>query len=178
VCPDVVQVPVAYEDIIPTNQYGNIEIWDGNERFVPRGCVLVRSNPNHNHLHYRSAVEFDDGESNFEDPHLASKVASRLNMYHAPAVFGFTYNSKNKKMIPTVGGVVVLARDAALLREAITSFVVETNILADAQSAENETKERKLKQERVIKRWEYLVKALFTKQRLRKLYGIEEESKR
>ena len=37
----IVVAPVV-DDIFPTNKYGKLELWDGNEKLVPRGAVYLR----------------------------------------------------------------------------------------------------------------------------------------
>lgn len=39
---EVFKVPEVVEGVLPVNKYGNIEVWDGDERFVPRGAALLR----------------------------------------------------------------------------------------------------------------------------------------
>jgi hypothetical protein len=130
--------------VIPTNSFGNVEVWDGDERFVPRGCVLVDA----------------------ADPALTVKVAQVLQIYHAPAVYGFTFNSKNKKMIASVGGVVVLAEDAVLLSESLASYMECENV------GENNQENRKQKAARIVRKWESFARQLLTKESLRQLYGF------
>jgi xeroderma pigmentosum group C-complementing protein len=38
---EIYSVPEVQNGLIPVNKYGNIEVWDGDTRFVPRGAVLV-----------------------------------------------------------------------------------------------------------------------------------------
>ena len=34
-------VPAVVDGVIPLNEHGNVEVWGGDERFVPRGARLV-----------------------------------------------------------------------------------------------------------------------------------------
>lgn len=146
------------DGIIPTNSYGNIEVWEGDEYFVPQGCVLFE-NP--------------ESSSSGGNGGITVKVACQLGLYHAPAVYGFLFNSNSQKMVPQIGGIVVLSRDAGLMQEALTSY--HEHIL-EQQHQKAETKARKEKQ-KVLEKWAHLVQALWTKERLAELYGFSNKGK-
>lgn len=87
-------VPPVVDDILPVNEHGNIEIWDGCLALVPQGAALIA-----------------------EDTTAVIKAAKYLDLPYAPAVFGFDRNSGNYS-IPRIGGVVVLAQHEASIRSA------------------------------------------------------------
>lgn len=86
------------DGVIPVNEYGNVEVWDGQTQFVPRGAAFV------------------------EDPR-AAKAARSLDLPFAPAVTGFEFRAGFT--VPRIGGVVVLRAheqvvlDAAYFLEAV-----------------------------------------------------------
>lgn len=140
---DPYRVPSVLSDgVIPTNSYGNIEIWDGDEALVPIGCSLIT---------HKHAVE----------------IASNLGFYHAPALFGFdvklttssSSNADGKIKIPKIGGIVVLERDKCILTEALMSLSAQKNEAA-----------LKAKREVNIRRWQKLVVQLLSIHRLRATY--------
>jgi hypothetical protein len=92
------QVPAVDNGVIPRNEYGNIEVWEGDPRLVPQGAALVTL------------------------PH-AAKCATTLGIQHVPALFGFEQRGMSK--YPVIGGVVVLQTDESLLIEAAVSFAEE-----------------------------------------------------
>ncbi len=91
------EVPPVLHGVIPMNEYGNLEVWDGAPAFVPKGAAFV-------------------------DHPKALKAAKNLGIQCVPAVVGF--ESRGVHMVPRVGGVVVLrdceqlVLDAALCLEA------------------------------------------------------------
>lgn len=80
------------EGILPLNEYGNIEVWEGLSQFVPEGASFIEGN--------NSLV----------------KLAKTLGIQHAPAVTGF--EQKGLHTVPIVGGVVVLKGMEQLLQDA------------------------------------------------------------
>lgn len=91
-------IPKVVDRALPVNKYGNIEVWDGDERLVPDGARLLCV-PN------------------------AMQSAKKLGVAHAPAIFGF--ESRGMKSYPVIGGVVVLAEDADLIAEAALSMSID-----------------------------------------------------
>lgn len=79
---------------IPCNQYGNVELWDGDERLLPSNTAYVEG----------------DG---------TVKVAKELGVPYAPAVLGF--ERKNGRAYPQIGGVIVPDTAAGLVRDAWTA---------------------------------------------------------
>ena len=77
--------------IIPVNQHGNVEVWDGNQAYVPAGAVFL------------------------EAPR-ALATAQKLGLPHAAAVTGFDRRG-NGVTAPRMGGVVVLREHAELVQE-------------------------------------------------------------
>jgi hypothetical protein len=77
---------------IPMNKHGNIEIWDGKQEHVPRGCVYLPSS---------HAVE----------------AAQQLGIQHVPAIIGFK-SIGVMKYCPVIQGLVVLEEDYDLMVEA------------------------------------------------------------
>lgn len=88
-------VPEVIDDILPVNEYGNIEIWDGFQGLVPKGSVLIES----------------------EDVNSLIKAGKFLDLPYAPAIFGFDKNSGGYG-IPRIGGVVVLPQHEQAIRDA------------------------------------------------------------
>jgi len=83
--------------IIPTNDHGNVDLVDGDERLVPRGAVWVRG----------------------EDARNAARV---LRLEHADALVGFEFACK-KPATPKFDGVVCLVEDVEALRRAVSHRV-------------------------------------------------------
>jgi hypothetical protein len=73
------------------NEYGNLEVWDGGEQFVPRGAIFI-DNP------------------------CAIRAAKNLGLPHVPAVTGF--ENKGQHTVPRIGGVVVLREHEQLVLDA------------------------------------------------------------
>ncbi len=86
------EVPSVLNDIIPVNEYGNVEIWDNDIRFVPKGAVFILGKE-------------------------AIKAAEQLMLPYAPAITGFE-NRCNKK-IPIIGGIIVLHRHKRIMINAV-----------------------------------------------------------
>eukprot|EP01084_Bolivina_argentea_P097963 176090_1 len=75
---------------IPTNKYGNVELWGGNEYFVPQCCAWVR-----------------------DTPHLL-KVAKELGVQCVPAIVGFKKGG-GTKVAPILDGFVTREDQKELL---------------------------------------------------------------
>lgn len=90
------QIEPVRDGILPENEYGNIEVWEGNLKFVPAGAVFI-DNP------------------------AVLKSAKLLDLPCVPAVVGF--ERKGLQNVPIIGGVVVLKQHANILKDA--SFFVE-----------------------------------------------------
>lgn len=94
-CSSDQQVPPVVDGVLPRNKYGNIEVWDELEQYVPRGAAFIRSNPNSS----------------------AEKAARALGIDCVPAVTRF--ESRAGRAFPIIGGVVVLQDHAAVLLDAM-----------------------------------------------------------
>ena len=97
------QVAPVHEGVLPVNRYGNIEVWDGDERYVPAGATLISGGP-------RSA----------------QKAAAVLGVPCAPAIFGFQLEGSSGRLLPRTGGVVVLAEHAEIVRDGARALNEET----------------------------------------------------
>lgn len=73
------------------NKYGNMEVWEGNKAFVPRGAVFI-PNPS------------------------ALKTAASLGLPCVPAVTGF--ERRGMHTVPIIGGVVILNHHADIVTDA------------------------------------------------------------
>ena len=76
--------------MIPVNKYGNIEIWEGNSAFVPRGARYI-------------------------DSPGALKTAQALQLPAVSAIVGF--ERRGMHTVPIIGGVVVLEEHAELVMD-------------------------------------------------------------
>ena len=84
------------DGILPVNEHGNIEVWEGRAAFVPAGAVFL------------------------DNPAIL-KTARSLELPCAPAVVGF--ERRGQFNVPIIGGVVVLRQHAVILQDA--SFFME-----------------------------------------------------
>ena len=84
------------DGILPINQYGNIEVWNGDSQYVPEGTIYLAGN------HYR-------------------KVAKLLGIQYAPAVTDF--EMKQGKYYPKITGIVILREYQSLVEDG--SFEVD-----------------------------------------------------
>jgi hypothetical protein len=91
-------VPPVVDDILPVNEHGNIEIWDGCLALVPQGAALITG-----------------------DASAVIKAAKYLDLPYVAAVYGFDRNSGNYS-VPRIGGVVVLAQHEASIRSAASQI--------------------------------------------------------
>ena len=82
-------------DIIPTNEYGKMEVWDNNEKLIPQGAVYFR------YTEYPATVI-----------RSACKV---LDANAVEALVGFEHKAGGLT-VPKIGGVVVLRRQAEAVR--------------------------------------------------------------
>lgn len=88
----LLQVGEVVDGVLPINEHGNIEVWEGLRQFVPRGAVFVGSS-------------------------LAIKAAKMFGLHYVPAVVGF--EQRGMHTVPRIGGAVVLQKDQAVLEDAI-----------------------------------------------------------
>ena len=90
---DVIQVPeVASDGTIPVNEYGNIELWDGNLSLLPKGTSLVRVAD-------------------------AAEAAASLGIDFCSAIFGFEERYGGNS-VPIRGGIVVLSHLQCVVEDA------------------------------------------------------------
>eukprot|EP01031_Cornospumella_fuschlensis_P036450 gene36450-44217_t len=94
---DVLQIPPVSDGLIPRNQYGNWEVWAGEQRFVPRGAVYLQ-NP------------------------LTSKVCGALGIQCVPVVVGFESRAGAGGAVPTVRGALVLQEHWELVEAALLTM--------------------------------------------------------
>ncbi|CAM9630346.1 unnamed protein product [Phaeothamnion confervicola] len=118
---------------IPKNDYGNVELWEGELAYLPAGAALLL------------------------EPGMGP-VAKKLGVDYAPAVTGF--DVRQGRSVPRLGGTVVPADSVEMLLDAWRTSEREK---ADRARARLEATN--------AKRWEKLVKALQTRQRLYDQYG-------
>ena len=137
-----VQEKVSPTGEIPTNQYGNVEVWDGCEALVPTGARFI-------------ACEF--GETNME--HLR-KIANKLGATFKDALTGFESKAGVPQRQPKLGGIVVLDDDYDDVIDAIEDF--KQTML----KAKDEKKEKLC-----VGRWESLVRVALSREALKQLYG-------
>jgi len=88
---DALIIPCVKEGIIPVNEHGNVEVFDGCEDLVPLGARLI-------------------------ELRTAEKAAKAMNLPFAPALFGF--ERKGTVVIPKFGGIVVLDIHEEIIRDA------------------------------------------------------------
>ncbi|KAJ1550989.1 hypothetical protein HK405_015416, partial [Cladochytrium tenue] len=124
-------------DVIPTNAFGNIELF--HPRMLPAGAAHVHGT-------------------------LAAKVAKQLGMSFAKAVVGFEFNKGMST--PVFEGVVVLADQAELLKEAI-----------DEHGGHLAEKAAQARSQRAVTGWARLVRKMLVKARLVEQYGDREENR-
>lgn len=84
--------PVIEDCVIPTNSYGNLEVWRGDSRFLPIGASLIHDT-------------------------RALKVARLLQFPAVPALFDFECVKGN--MTPVIGGTVVLSQHYDIVASAV-----------------------------------------------------------
>ncbi len=87
-----IQIPCIVDGVIPANEHGNIEVWDGNARFVPEGARFI-------------------------DHPQAERVAKSIGVRYVPALIGF--ERKGQKFVPKMGGIVVLETDVSIMHDAL-----------------------------------------------------------
>ncbi|KAJ3330265.1 hypothetical protein HDU76_006053 [Blyttiomyces sp. JEL0837] len=127
---DVYEPPPIIDGKLPKNSYGNIELFHPN--MLPKGAVHV-------------------------DVDGAAIVAKKLGLEYARAVTGFDFHAG--KSTPTIKGVLVLAENEELLREALREH-----------HQFSEEKAVKQKSTRVLSLWRRLTSHLLTKQALMEKY--------
>ncbi len=94
------QREVVVNDEIPVNSFGNVEVFDGDERFLPVGTTLLTQNG-------------------------VSVVAKRLGLPCKQAIVGFTVNRGHSH--PTSGGYVVLTKHVDLILDGLNTVLVDRN---------------------------------------------------
>ena len=77
---------------MPTNEHGNIEIWEGLAQFIPKGAAFITH-------------------------HSALKAAKTMEIHHAPVIVGFERRGMHN--VPKMGGIVVLKEHEQILLDAI-----------------------------------------------------------
>jgi xeroderma pigmentosum group C-complementing protein len=85
------KVPPVIDDVLPSNEHGNVEIWDGLQKYVPRGAAYIRNN-------------------------RAKTVATNLGIAFVPALIGFDRSGSHT--VPKLDGVIVLQRHEQLMLDA------------------------------------------------------------
>lgn len=142
---------MVVDNIIPSNQYGNLEVWEGNPKLLPVGTTLIAVNPT-KHISMKTLKD----------------TAEFLGIQYIPAVVGFekrtsltdTDDDSSSRYTPKFGGIVVLASQVMILEDA----------LYFQESRREETLWR-MKQEVVYRRWEKLMTSLLSRVRLKETYG-------
>ena len=99
----LVVLPVV-NDIIPTNSYGNVEIWEYQESLVPPGAKLISGKQ------YNTTI--------------ARRVCKELSISFVDAIVGFERGEAGP--LPVVGGIVVLERDYEVITGA-AGVIMEQN---------------------------------------------------
>eukprot|EP00607_Mallomonas_marina_P003139 CAMPEP_0182438786 /NCGR_PEP_ID=MMETSP1167-20130531/86002_1 /TAXON_ID=2988 /ORGANISM="Mallomonas Sp, Strain CCMP3275" /LENGTH=751 /DNA_ID=CAMNT_0024632303 /DNA_START=33 /DNA_END=2289 /DNA_ORIENTATION=+ len=99
-----IQPGSALDGIIPTNQYGDVEVWGHNPALLPVGTALVQGT-------------------------LAVQAAKQLNLPHAAAIVDF--ETRNGRRVPKLDGAVVLTDHAELVQEAAANLEEERCKKAD-----------------------------------------------
>lgn len=94
------QREVVVDDIIPVNSFGNVEVFDGDERFLPVGTTLLTQNG-------------------------VATVAKQLGLPCAQAIIGFSVNRGHSH--PTAGGYVVLTKHVDLILDGLQTVLVDRN---------------------------------------------------
>ena len=103
---DMFHPPIVVDGVIPVNSFGNVEVWGGNEAFLPIGSVLIASKK-------------------------AMHAARMLGVPAAPALVDFETNAG--KRVPKLGGAVVLEEHAEVVQLAALSMEEEALAKADAK---------------------------------------------
>ena len=90
-----IKILEVIDGVIPSNEHGNIEIWNGNKRLLPIGTSLVQTTKSM----------------------TASKIAVELGIQHRRALFGF--EDRQETRCPVFGGIVVLQKDVDIVKAAL-----------------------------------------------------------
>lgn len=72
----------------------------------------------------------------------------------------FGFEQQDQRRYPVIGGVVVLSRDAEVIREAAIALEVD-----------KEERRQAKREEQVLRRWEAIVRAALSREKLREKYG-------
>jgi xeroderma pigmentosum group C-complementing protein len=83
------------DGVIPINEHGNIEVWDGLPQYVPRGAVYIEGSG-------------------------CVKLAKSLGIQYAPAVTNF--EMRNGRFYPKITGVVVILEHKQLIEDGMFEF--------------------------------------------------------
>ena len=94
------QREVVVDDEIPVNSFGNVEVFDGDERFLPIGTTLLAQ-------------------------HGVSVVAKQLGLPCKQAIIGFSVTRGHSH--PTPGGYVVLTKHVDLILDGLNTVIVDRN---------------------------------------------------
>ena len=90
-----IKILEVIDGILPSNEHGNIEVWNGNERLVPVGAALLKSTK----------------------PMTVFKIATELGIQYRRALFGF--EDRQGIRCPVFGGIVVMEKDKDVVRAAV-----------------------------------------------------------
>ncbi len=94
------------DGIIPTNEHGNVEVFEGNAKFVPRGAVYLPFNE-------------------------AGPVAEEMGLPWVEALVGFRV--EGGRTLPIKQGIVCLEEDASVIREAAASMLAKQTLAREAK---------------------------------------------
>ena len=121
------QCEVVVDDEIPVNSFGNVEVFDGDERFLPIGTMLLAQNG-------------------------VSVVSKQLDLPCKQAIIGFSVTRGHSH--PTLGGYVVLTKHVDLILDGLNTFIVDKNE-KEEEEKEEEKKQREIskKWENIVHRY-------------------------
>eukprot|EP01033_Poteriospumella_lacustris_P003931 gene3930-2793_t len=121
--PLVIPPVEAATELIPRNDYGNLEVWDGQPQFVPAGATYIA------------------------EP-FVEKAAKHLGVQFVPAVVGFEtqYAGMTATRRPKYAGIVVLERDAPL----VVDVAAQLHTLSEEKDAQQRTARMAARWERLV----------------------------
>ena len=140
---DILPVPTLIDGKIPRNEHGNIAIWGGNPRFVPKGAVYVG-----HRLAASAATE------------LGVDFVEALVGFREQLVFNADLGTRLPRQVPELQGVVVLEAMAELVEDG-----------ANALEAVEASRLKEVRWKRVCKKWAQLTQSLTLRHDLRQSYG-------
>lgn len=113
----------AATELIPRNDYGNLEVWDGQPQFVPAGATYIA------------------------EP-FVEKAAKHLGVQFVPAVVGFEtqYAGMTATRRPKFAGIVVLERDAPL----VVDVAAQLHTLSEEKDAQQRMARMAARWERLV----------------------------